>query len=117
MSVDVAVSGRQLTYLGDLLLQLIKRDLLILHDKSNLQLAHTVSNGDELRRTPDETVLLDASNTSFQLLHVGLVVPWLDLERDNRLGSGTGALCSLLFLVFSDTLSFDALGLLVDFVI
>jgi len=85
--------------LGDLLLELIERDLVVLNDQVDLELLDTVTNRDEGGSTPDETVLLDGTDASLELLHVGLIVPGLDVHGDNRLGSGlhlAGLLCGVL---------------------
>lgn len=121
--------------LGNLILQIVKRDLrsskeeerqsdaskeapntvdhtylLVLDDDSDLQLGDTVTDSDELGCTPDETVLLDGANALLKSLHVGLVIPWLDLKGDDGLGSGLG-LASLLLLVLGNTLGLDPLSL------
>jgi hypothetical protein len=51
----------------------------------DLELADAVADGDELRRAPDEPLLLDGADGLLELLHVGLVVPRLDLEGDHGL--------------------------------
>lgn len=60
--------------LGDLLLELIERDLVVLDDQVDLELLDTVTDGDKGRGTPNETVLLDGTDVGLELLHVGLVV-------------------------------------------
>lgn len=37
--------------------------------------------------TPQETVHLDAADLLLELLHVGLVIPRLDVQDDRRLGN------------------------------
>jgi hypothetical protein len=100
-------------------LQLVERDLLVLDDQVDLEHLDTVTDGDQLGETPDESVLLDRPDTGLEGLHVGLVVPRLDLHGDDRLGDG-GVLSSggvgsgllvLLGLVGGDSLSLDSLGL------
>ena len=71
--------------LGDLLLELVQTDLVVLNDERDLELADTVADGDELGRTPDETLLLDPADLLLERLHVGLVVPRLDLAGNKRL--------------------------------
>lgn len=71
--------------LGDLLLELVKRDLLVLDDESDLELLDTVADGDELGRAPDEAVLLDATDRLLESSHVGLIVPRLHLESNDGL--------------------------------
>lgn len=60
--------------LGKLLLELVERDLLVLNDQVDLELADTVSDWDEFGTTPDKTVLLDGTNALLEFLHVGLVI-------------------------------------------
>lgn len=60
--------------LGDLLLEIIKRDLLVLDDKVDLELLDTEADGDELGSTPDEAVLLDGTDTLLEGNHVGLII-------------------------------------------
>lgn len=45
-----------------------------------------VTNRDELGSSPDQTILLDTSDSLLHGGHVSLVVPWLDLQGDDRLG-------------------------------
>ena len=58
----------------DLLLELIKRDLLVLNDKVDLELLDTETNGDELAGTPNKTLLLNSTDVSLKLLEVGLII-------------------------------------------
>lgn len=138
--------------LGNFILELIQRDLLILckicqylrfdrvwggkptNNDSELELLDTEADRHELGCTPDQTVFLDAADSLFQLLHVCLVVPRLDIEGDNGLGHGDrdelinmmcfflqkvksknlcNSLClsSLLLIVRCNTLCLDPLGL------
>lgn len=60
--------------LFDLLLQFIQRHLLVLDDQVDLQLLDTESNSNELRGTPDKTVLLNGQNIGLELLKVCLIV-------------------------------------------
>jgi hypothetical protein len=46
----------------NLLLELIQRDLLVLNDQVDLELLDTETNSNELRGTPDETILLDGTD-------------------------------------------------------
>ena len=55
-------------------LQLVGRDLVVLDDQVDLELLDTETNGDELGGTPDQTVLLNGTDVSLELLKVGLVV-------------------------------------------
>lgn len=58
----------------DLILEGVEGDLLVLDDKVDLKLADTVTNGNKLGTTPDETVLLDRANALLKGLHVSLVI-------------------------------------------
>ena len=58
----------------NLLLQLSKTNLVILDDQVDLQLLDTETDGNKLRGTPHETVLIDTSDGTFQSLHVGLII-------------------------------------------
>lgn len=105
--------------LGDLLLELVERDLGVLDDQVDLEHADTVTDWDELGGTPEETVLLDGADLLLHLDEVGLVVPRLDLEGDDRLGDleglAGGELLGLLGLlglgVLGHALGLDALRL------
>lgn len=114
---DVGGLDVVLALVDDALLELVERDLGVLDDEGALELADTVADGDELGGAPDEAVHLDGLDGSLELLHVGLVVPRLDVESDERLGGGAGALGGLLLVVLGNTLGLDALGLLVDLVV
>lgn len=76
--------------LGDLVLELVERDELVLDDDGHLELLDTVTDRDELRETPNESGLLDRTDRLFEFGHVRLVVPRLDVESDERLGNGPG---------------------------
>lgn len=82
-----------------------------LNNEGDLELRNTVSNWDELAGTPDETVLVDLTETCLQSLHVSLVIPWLDVEGDDGLGGGSWTLGCLLLLVLCDSLSLNSGGL------
>lgn len=58
----------------DLLLKIAKRDLLVLDNEGDLELADTETNGDELGETPNKTVLLNGTDTGLKSLHVGLII-------------------------------------------
>lgn len=103
----------------DLLLEVRERDLSVLDDEGDLEHLDTVTDGDELGSTPGQTVLLDSSDLSLHGLHVGLVVPRLDLQGNDRLGDLellTGSellsgLSGLGLVVGGDSLLLDSLGL------
>lgn len=59
---------------GNLVLKILKRDLLVLNDEANLQLADTVTDRHQLRGTPNQTVFLNATDGRLQGLYVGLVI-------------------------------------------
>lgn len=67
--------------------------------------------------TPDQTFHLDGLNVSDHLLQIGLIIPWLDIQSDNRLGSWLSWLVSLSSLVFSDSLSLNLFSFLIFFII
>jgi hypothetical protein len=91
----------------DLLLQLVEGNLLVLNDQVNLQLLDTEADSDELRGTPHEAILLNSTHILLQLLHVRLIVPWLDVHGYYRLGSRLDLAC-LLLVVLGETLFSDA---------
>lgn len=96
-----------LEVLADPLLEVVQGDLVILDDEGDLELGDTVSDGDKLGGTPNETVDLHGSETGLEGLHVSLIIPRLDLEGDDGLGSWSGTLCGLLLLVLCDSLGLD----------
>jgi uncharacterized membrane protein YgcG len=73
--------------LGDFLLEFVKRDEIVLDNERDLELGNAVSDGDQLGGAPDETLLLNGAHGFLELLHVGLVVPRLDLHGDHGLGA------------------------------
>ena len=58
----------------DLLLELVKRDLVVLDDQVDLELLDTETDGDKGGGTPNETILLNGTNVGLELLHVGLII-------------------------------------------
>lgn len=118
---------------SDLVLEIFEGDLLILYNQVDLELLDTEADSDKLGTTPNQTILLDTTNSSLEGLHVGLVIciairqhkhkhlatprhwegyrksrtPRLDIHSDNRL-SGELRLGILLLLVLSQTLIADA---------
>lgn len=79
--------------LGNLLLELVDRDEFVLDDDRHLELLDSEADRDELGETPQETGLLDRADGSLEGRHVGLVVPRLDVEGDERLGDGPVRSC------------------------
>ena len=67
----------------DLLAESIQRDLLVLDDKVDLELLDAETDGDKLGGTPDETVLLNATDSSLEGSHVSLVICIFELVRVN----------------------------------
>ena len=58
----------------DLLLQLVKGDLVVFNDQVDLELLDTETNSDQLGGTPYEAVFLDRENIGLELIHVCLIV-------------------------------------------
>lgn len=58
----------------DLLLELVRGDLVVLNDQVDLQLLDTEADGDQLGSTPDQTVLFDATDRSLQSSQISLVI-------------------------------------------
>jgi hypothetical protein len=100
----------------DLLLELVKGDLVVLDDQVDLELLDTETNGNKLGGTPDKTLLLDGENVSLELVHVCLVIPGLNVKGDDGLGSRL-YLAGLLLVVLGKTLSLDTLSLLIDLIV
>ena len=103
--------------LSNLLLEVIKRNLIVLNDTVDLELLDTEADLNELRTTPDKTVHLNSKNVGLHLLNIGLIIPRLDVNGDNRLGSGLRALGSLLSGVLSKSLLLELLSLLIDLIV
>jgi hypothetical protein len=99
----------------NLLLEVISGDLSILNDTVDLELLDTETNGDELVTTPDKTVHFNGLDVSKHLLQVSLVIPWLNFQSDDGLGSWTWTLGSLLGLVLLKTLLLELLSLFINF--
>jgi hypothetical protein len=85
-------------------------------DERDLQFPDTIADRNKLGGTPDQALLLDRADRLLELGHVRLVVPRLDLERDNRLGNCLGFV-GLARIVLGYTLSLDTLSLFVLFVV
>lgn len=125
--------------LGDLVAQLIERNLLVLNNQVDLQLLDTEADRNQLGGTPDQTILLNTADGSLEANHVGLIIykrdaksasvlqaaqsicrerkeegkehtPGLDVHGDDRLGSNLG-LGLLLLAVLGQALLTDAGGL------
>lgn len=60
--------------LGNLVLELIQRHLLVLNNQVDLQLLDTETDRHPLGGTPDQAILLDADNSRLQSLQIRLVV-------------------------------------------
>ena len=57
------------------------------NDKSDLELANSIPDRDELAGTPYKTLHFNGAHRFFQCLHICLIVPRLDLEGDDGLGA------------------------------
>jgi hypothetical protein len=57
------------------------------NDNCDLKLANTIPNWDELAGTPYKTLHFNGAHSVFQCFHICLVVPRLDLKRDDGLGA------------------------------
>ena len=68
---------------SDVLLKDISTNLIILDDTGDTELLDTITDGNELRCTPKETVHADLSDELLELSHVSGVIPWFNVE-DNR---------------------------------
>jgi hypothetical protein len=60
--------------LGDLLLEVIKTNLVIFDDQVDLELLDTETDGNELGSTPDETILLNGTDGGLKSLQVSLII-------------------------------------------
>merc|ERR1712044_142854 len=69
---------------GDLLLEIVHQDLVVLDDARDLELLDAVTDSDEFAGTPEETVHGDRSNALFKFFEWGLIVPGFDIENDVR---------------------------------
>lgn len=101
---------------GDSLLEEVGADLVVLDDAADLQLLDTVGEWHQLRGAPQQTVGDDRSHGLLDLGHIGLVVPWLHIEDDVRLGDDNG-LGRLLLVVHLDALFLDSLLLVVFLIV
>jgi hypothetical protein len=98
---------------GDLLLKVIKTNLVILNNQVDLELLDTETNGNELATTPDETLLLDGTDTGLKSDHVGLIVPRLNVKGDDGLGGRLNLTLLLLSVLLQALLTDpDGLGIL-----
>ena len=103
--------------LGDGLLELFQRNLVILNDTVDLELLDTETNVDELVTTPNKTVNLKGLNVSKELIKVSLIIPRLNIEGNNGLSGRLRSLSSLLGGIFGKSLLLDLLSLLIDFLV
>lgn len=90
----------------DLFLQQIDRHFLVFDDTHDLQFLDAVADGNQFGSSPQKTVHNDATYFALHLGHVGLIVPWLDVEQHGRLGD-QGGLLGLLLRVGGDTFLTD----------
>lgn len=91
----------------------IKTNLIIFNDTRDLELLDSVTDGNQLGGTPEETVQLDGADLLLHFSEVSLVIPGLDVQNDRGLGDGSGSLGSLLGIVGSKTLSLSTGNLLI----
>lgn len=103
--------------LSNLLLEVVQRDLVVLNNTVDLELLDTEADLNELRTTPDETVHLNGLDVGKELVEVGLIIPRLDVNGDDRLGSGLSTLSSLLSSVLSKSLLLQLLSLVIDLIV
>jgi hypothetical protein len=97
----------------DLISQIFHGDLIIFNNTVDLELLDTITNGNELVTTPQETFHGDGLDTLGQLIHIGFIIPRLDFEGDGGLGNRLG-LVGLLGVIFSNTLSLDLLSFFIN---
>lgn len=76
----------------DLLGEEVDGHLIVLNYAHDLEFVDSVSNGNKFGSAPQETLHLNGSDGLLQLLHVGLIVPGLDIHDDGRLGDERGLL-------------------------
>ena len=95
---------------ANLLLQLVNGYLLVLDHANDLQFVDAVPDGDQLGRTPDETVHLDRLYLLEHFVHVSLIIPGLAVEEHGCLGN-KGGLLGLLRMVCCKALLSDPLGI------
>ena len=58
---------------------------LINQGRTHLQLLDAESDGDKLGGPPYEAIFLNSADVFLKLSHISLVIPRLNIERDNRL--------------------------------
>ena len=118
---------------NNLLFEIIHHNLIVFNDTSDLKLLDTVAtkvsscrvslnspNLDQLSSAPEKTVHGDWADWGLQLLHISLIVPWLDVHNDVGLGNDfalLGLLLGLLLVVSGNAFSLDSLSLGVFFFI
>jgi hypothetical protein len=105
----------------DQVLEVLERNFLVLNNQVDLELLDTetysrissvyatdtckLTDGNESGSAPDETFLLNGTNVGLQLLHVCLIIPWLDVQCYDRLSSWLWSLSGLLGIVLLESLS------------
>ncbi|KAM2042483.1 hypothetical protein ACFX16_036169 [Malus domestica] len=75
--------------------EVIDGNKVIDNGEHDLQLLDPVTNGNQFRCAPEETLHLDTPNSLIELLHVRFIVPRLDIQK-NR-GFSTLLICRRLF--------------------
>ena len=104
-------------HLLNTLLKVVHRDLVVLNDKGDLKLVHTVTDGHKLAGTPDKTVHFNSADLLLEGGHVSFIIPRLHVESDNTLSRRTWALSGLASLVLLNALSLNALSFRVNLIL
>ena len=70
----------------NLFAKFVDGDLLVLDDTHHLKLVDAVTDGNKFGGSPDEAFLLDGLDIFQHGVHVGLVIPWLHVQKNGGLG-------------------------------
>lgn len=73
-----------------LLGELINGHLVVLNHARDLQFQDAICDRHQFSSSPQKTVLNNLSDLSFEQLHVGFIVPGLNVQDDVRLGNNCG---------------------------
>jgi hypothetical protein len=71
--------------LCELFLKFVEGDELVLNNEGDLELLDTVTDGNKLGTTPNETFLLDGTDRLLESLQVSFIVPRLNIKCHNGL--------------------------------
>ena len=112
---------------NDLLFKIVHHNLVVLNDTSDLELLDTVATKvgkcrvslslpdlNQFSSAPKKAVHSDWAYWGLQLLHISLIIPWLDVHNDVGLGNDLallGLLLGLLLVVSGNTFGLDSLSL------